>query len=245
MTTPEAIAKAVFDEIPGCQVERMKITGNTVISGCYQGWGITLHRARLVVGLSPVTLDETGIRQAATRHVAKQTERRLLAVSLGLDADRQPDIGEMGHVVTDRLTPVLHRNATDAARRMVERIHGSTYGGLVRGVNHHGYVLIEAGNLPNDTDHGDLRPRMLIRKTMRWGWTDGRTVVVEAMLPDTVILGMRGRRVGEVVDLHSCRHAASRTLENRIITDCFQKDGHVHMTTISDWAMFEERGTIQ
>lgn len=239
MASPQVIAMAIVNTLPGCEAQRFAIEGNTVFSGRVMGWGPSLHRIGMAWSAVPTTSDETGIAQAFEPYMAVQRRRIALARSLGLDVDRQPAADDLAHLVTDRVLLEWNRDIPkDVPPRLAKLITTSKPGRDT--VLQKGNLVIAEANALDGDDDADPRPRLLYKGATAWGEFDGRMVIVEQRIPDSVLPSLEGKRVGELIEL-SRDETGLAGLAGRIIATAEMTQGSICLRTHPDWVALDTK----
>jgi hypothetical protein len=236
MTMPQVIAMGIANALPGCEAQNFATEGTTVLKGRVMGWGPSLHRIGMAWAVTPASMTSEDVGAALEPYLAVQRRRIETARALGLATDRQPEPGDLSHLLTDALLLGWDKDLRNAVPRQLARLKQMSRPGRERIVGMGDMTIAEAGALSGDDDL-DPRPRLLYRNPTEWGEFDGRSVIVHRRLPDSVLPSLPGMRLGDVLDLGDGEPCLVR-LANRTITGADMHEGTLLINTRPEWTAF-------
>ena len=151
MTMPQVIAMGIANALPGCEAQNFATEGTTVLKGRVMGWGPSLHRIGMAWAVTPASMTSEDVGAALEPYLAVQRRRIETARALGLATDRQPEPGDLSHLLTDALLLGWDKDLRNAVPRQLARLKQMSRPGRERIVGMGDMTIAEAGALSGTT----------------------------------------------------------------------------------------------
>lgn len=225
---------------PGVELGPIRVHERVEVDGT--GWGPSFHRYGMRWSAPIADQDLDTVVVALQPFADIQHRRRSAAIALGMHGRRPPIPGLVGHIKIDRLVARHLPHAAGLVEYAVGRLEDTISSGL--GVFRTRDAITSRGSITlMDGPDDDPHPRALIRTDIHHGTFDGEQIAIDLRhvegMPESMIVAMAGRRVGEVLD-EGAIPSALRPLLGRTILSASRNAVCMTLETCPDWIRLDQ-----